>query len=229
MFDKHKISVILTAWKRDYFPELIGSIVKQTVKPEQIVIFNNGDQDLTYLTKMFRNENIHLINSSYNTKYWGRFAMSYLVNSEYVLLIDDDTIPGPKWVENCLRLCNEKNCIVTGNGRSIRNEICYADSGFLEFDTKVAFGGHSWFFKKEWLHHFLSETPVSYETGEDISFCATLKLKAGIETWVPMQKGENSAHMNNYAGDGNQSFSLQDWSEKRLAICEHYIKLGWSE
>lgn len=228
MFDKHNIAAILTAWKRDYFPELIGSLLSQTMPPEIIVIFNNGKEDLTYLKKMFKDAKIYIINSDYNTKYWGRFAMSYLVNSEYILLIDDDTIPAPKWIENCHRLCNEKNCIVTGNGRSIRNDESYGDSGHVPEDRQVAFGGHSWFFKKEWIKHYISESPISYETGEDISFCASLKMKGGIETWLPKQDGDTSAHMRSYAGDGNQSYDLYNWSGKRLEICEHYIKLGWT-
>lgn len=228
MFDKHKIAAILTAWKRDYFPELIDSLLKQTMPPEIIVIFNNGREDLTYLKKMFKDTKIYLINSDYNTKYWGRFAMSYLVNSEYILLVDDDTIPAPKWIENCYRLCNEKNCIVTGNGRSIRNDESYGDGGYVAEDMQIAFGGHSWFFKKEWLKYYISESPISYETGEDISFCASLKINGGIETWLPKQGGDTSAHMRSYSGDGNQSYDLYNWSEKRLEICEHYIKLGWS-
>ena len=42
MFDKYKIVVILTAYKRDYFIEQIHALLLQTTTADKIVILNNN-------------------------------------------------------------------------------------------------------------------------------------------------------------------------------------------
>ena len=165
MFERYKIVAILTAYKRDYFTEQIDSLLEQTIKVDRIVIFNNGNLNLSHLKEKY-GDKINLINSELNTKFWGRFAIANLFNTEYVLMLDDDTIPASRWIENCLRLSTEKNCIVTGNGRSIDNVDCLGDGGYVIEDTKIGFGGHSWFYKKEWLKYFITDEPLNYDTGE---------------------------------------------------------------
>lgn len=226
MFEKYKIVAILTAYKRDYFIEQIDALLEQTLKVDRIVIFNNGNLNLSHLKEKY-GDKINLINSELNTKFWGRFAIANLFNTEYVLMLDDDTIPDVRWVENCLRLSTEKNCIVTGNGRSIDNVDCLGDGGYVNEDTKIGFGGHSWFYKKEWLKYFITDAPLNYDTGEDITFSALCKLRGGIETWIPKQSGETSAHKNSYAGDQHASYQLNNWDNIRNEMCQHFINQGW--
>jgi GT2 family glycosyltransferase len=227
MFEKCKIVAVLTAYKRDYFSEQISSLLGQTISLDKIIILNNGNLDLSHLKQTF-GDKINLINSELNTKFWGRFAIANLLNTEYILMLDDDTIPGSKWVENCLRLSLEKNCIVTGNGRSIDNTICWGDGGHVNEDTKIGFGGHSWFYKKDWLQYFITEKPLNYNTGEDITFSALCKIKGNIDTWIPKQSGETSAHKGSYSGDIHASFRQNDWDLVRNEMCQYFIKMGWS-
>lgn len=226
MFEECKIVAILTAYKRDYFIEQINALLNQTIKIDKIIIFNNGNLDLSHLKETF-SDNISLINSELNTKFWGRFAIANLLNTEYVLMLDDDTIPGVQWVENCVRLSQEKNCIVTGNGRDITNSIGWGDDGYVENDIKVGFGGHSWFYKKEWLKYFIADEPLNYDTGEDITFSALCKIKGNIETWVPKQSQETSAHMYTYATDQHASFRQNNWDNTRKDMCQYFINKGW--
>lgn len=227
MFERYKIVAILTAYKRDYFTEQINSLLEQTVKVDKIVILNNGNLDLSHLKEQF-GDKINLINSELNTKFWGRFAIANLFNTEYILMLDDDTIPGSEWVENCLRLSIEKNCIVTGNGRSIDNSVSLGDSGYMDADTKIGFGGHSWFYKKEWLKYFIINEPLNYDTGEDITFSALCKINGNIETWIPRQIGNSSAHKYNYSGDQHASYQLNNWDNIRNGMCGHFINNGWN-
>jgi glycosyltransferase involved in cell wall biosynthesis len=230
MFDKYNLVAVLTAYKRNYFELQIESLISQTVPPDVIVIFQNESHtDLTQIKQKY-GEKIKIIKSELNTKFWGRFAISQIFNSEFVLILDDDIIPGNKWVENCFRLALEKNCVVCANGRSFNNDNGFGDSGVVDTDTRAAFGGHSWFFKKEWLAHFWNFSPVTYDTGEDITFCAAVKILGGIETWVPKQSLHDgtSAHMRNFSGDDNASWRSSNWGNKRLEICQHFISLGWN-
>lgn len=227
MFDRYKIVAVLTAYKRDYFTQQINALLSQTTTVDKIVILNNGNLNLSHLKDTF-GDKISLINSELNTKFWGRFAVANLFNTEYVLMLDDDTIPGSQWVENCLRLCNEKNCIVTGNGRSTRNLNNLGDNGYVAEDTKIGFGGHSWFFRKEWLKYFISFEPLNYNTGEDITFSALCKINGNIETWIPKQSGETSAHKASYSGDQHASYLLNNWDNIRKEMCEYFINNGWN-
>jgi len=109
------ISVILTAYKRDYFGEQIKAIKNQTIKPKHIYIWQNGN--FVNVDK-YRKEGVKLIKSDENFKFHGRFAFALLMKTEYVAIFDDDIIPGVGWLENCLNLSKEKNCIVGQNGRN---------------------------------------------------------------------------------------------------------------
>lgn len=220
MFDKYRIIVILTAYKRDYFREQITALLNQTIKPCKIILLNNGTLNVDSLRHEF---GISLINSDLNTKFWGRFCIAKLFNTEYVLMVDDDTIPGKMWIENCLKLCESKNSIITGNGRTLTNAFVSSDD-----DIQVAFGGHSWFYKKEWLKYFLIEDPINYDTGEDIMFSALCKIHGNIETWMPKQNGETSSEQISYSNDEHASFRRHsDWDSIRQDICNHYINRGW--
>ncbi len=229
MFNRHKIVAVLTAYKRNYFELQIESLLSQTVAPDLIVILQNEQHvDLSDIRRKYK-DRIKLIQSELNTKFWGRFAISNLFNSEFILILDDDIIPANGWIENCLRLSLQKNCIVCANGRSFQNDCGFGDSGVVNEDTMAAFGGHSWFFRKEWLKYMWQFDPYTYDTGEDITFCASAKILGGIETWVPKQHFENdtSAHKQNFSGDEKASWRSTDWNQKRKEICDHFIRLGW--
>jgi hypothetical protein len=230
MFQRYNLVAVLTAYKRNYFELQIECLISQTIAPDLIVILQNEKHiDLLPIKEKF-GKSVQVINSELNTKFWGRFAISQILNSEFILILDDDIIPGNRWVENCYRLAKEKNSVVCANGRSFNNDGGFGDSGIVDSDTKTAFGGHSWFFKKEWLRYFWSFEPFTYDTGEDITFCASVKILGGIDTWVPRQSIQDgtSAHMKNFSGDENASWRVSNWNAKRLEICQHFIKLGWN-
>lgn len=229
MFERRQIVAILTVYKRDYLSLQLGSLFNQSVCPDLIVVLQNDSLTEINLDKYEGDDRIVIVRSSYNTKFWGRFAIAQIINSEYILILDDDIVPESRWVENCYRLLQEKNCVVCANGRGFKNDQGFGDSGEVGDDTQTAFGGHSWFFRKEWLKYMWEFPPISYETGEDITFCASCKIVGGIETWVPRQSlsDQTSAHMNNFSGDENASWRSSNWGEKRLEICDHFLKLGW--
>lgn len=230
-FNRYRIVAILTAYKRNYFRDQIESLLSQSIPPDLIIILQNESHiDLSEVLDHYRErESIKLIRSEVNTKFWGRFAIAQLFNSEFILILDDDIIPGDRWIENCLRLSQEKNCIVCANGRSYKNDNGFGDNGIVHEDIRTAFGGHSWFFRKEWTKYMWEFIPESYDTGEDITFCASAKIIGGIETWVPRQNLNDgtSAHQQNFSGDDKASWRAADWNQKRKEICEHFTNLGW--
>lgn len=191
--EKDTISVILTGFKRDNFDLQIQSIKQQTIQPKDIFLYQ--DEEHVDLNEYREKYNIKLIQSKdFNFGFYGRMAMSLLMDTEYVQVIDDDTIPGSRWLENCLQLSKEKNCICGPGGRIVNdktiNEVYdHTDSPYAPFEEslKVDFLIHSWFFKTEWLKYMFLVKPYTLYNGEDIHLSISCQLHGGIDTYIPRQ------------------------------------------
>jgi hypothetical protein len=230
------VSVILTAYKRDYFTQQIKAIQNQTIKPKEIYIWQNGN----YINiDRYRKMNVKLIKSDENFKFHGRFAFGLLMQTEYVAIFDDDIIPGKRWLENCLKLSKEKNCIVGANGRNYNSKKKIHvgigpnnNKDFLSTPCKADLVGHCWFFKKEWLKYMWRQIPFSYDNGEDIHFCFTSKLFGNIDSYVAGQSNNNmdtkADTMNDkYAQDQHASWKISNHQKIRINIAENFIKIGF--
>jgi hypothetical protein len=194
------ISVILTAWNRpQYLEEQVQAVLSQTVEPLEIVLwYNQPSRRLGLLQpKPLLNFNhaakVKKIVCDHNFGIIPRFLIAGALQGEYVCIFDDDTIPGRGWFENCLRYADSERCLLGTIGLRLLSaedfpvrtqkprmgwEGCNAA---LEF---VDFVGHSWFFKRRWIRHFLMEEPPLSNFGEDIHFCAMLQ-KNGIRAACP--------------------------------------------
>ena len=167
------VTVILTKHKRtNLFDEQYQSVLRQTLKPTEILVCDNTIQ---------------------NTGVWGRFSLSLMAKNEYICVIDDDTIPGNQWLENCydnfqLREGLYGTCGYVFNSNThykdnyVRHGWCNPNEESIEVDYVV----HNWFFKKDWLKYYWSEIRDDkyWLCGEDMNFSYQLQ-KQGIKTFVP--------------------------------------------
>ena len=96
-----EVTVVLTAYnKPQYLDMQIEAIKNQTVKPKEIMLwYNKGDSD----QKKIEDEDIKVAYCTHNLKYHSRFAYALLAKTKYVMLFDDDTIPGKRWLESCIK------------------------------------------------------------------------------------------------------------------------------
>jgi len=186
------ITVILNGYKRpDYLKIQLNAINNQTVKPESIMLWQNlGAEFDPELTK-----NIIHTNSNHNFGVWARFAYALNARTEYVCIFDDDTIPSPKWLENCLTTIKTHNGLLGTIGVRFLSKTSYqpirrfgwADNNNDEV-VEVDIVGHAWFFRREWLKYFWMEMPDKDDSelvGEDMHFSFMLQKYAGIKTFVP--------------------------------------------
>ena len=167
------VTVILTKYKRSHLlEEQWNSVKNQTIKPTQILVCDNSIQNLGV---------------------WSRFSLALNAKTEYVCIIDDDTIPGERWIENCLKNMEEQVGLYGTCGYIFKSNEKYQDNyqrvGWdnpNEIRTQVDYVVHNWFFKKEWLKYYWSEIPNSkyWLCGEDMNFSYQLQ-KQGINTFVP--------------------------------------------
>jgi hypothetical protein len=197
------ISVILNTYNRlDYLSEQIEAINKQTIKPTEIIIWNNSNQTISVKDPSIPTT---AFNSTTNTGVWSRFFAAFNSSSEYVALFDDDTIPGCRWFENCLTCMQTKPGLYGATGykfmytdkyhENIRVGWLHGINGVEEVDIV----GHAWFLKRDWLKYFVNEMPNTDQDykicGEDIHLSYTLKKYGGINSFIPPQPASNSSNL----------------------------------
>jgi hypothetical protein len=224
------ISVILTAYKRDNIEQQLERIYNQTVDISDIYVYQNESHiDISHLKEKHDFKHVH--SKDNNFKFHGRFTLPLLFDTKYTAIFDDDTMPNPKWLEHCMNLCEEKNCIVGANCRN------YNNTGFSCGDKtrspiKCDIVGHCWFFKTEWIYHMWREKPPTYETGEDINFCATCKINGGVDAYFPDQPAE----FPEVWGDSQEQLGMDDHAtykkpnhnKDRFALYDYWIDKGWN-
>jgi len=229
---KNGLTVLLTQYKRRNLAEQLQSVFSQTLKPDRVVVFQNEDHvDVSKLKERF---DFDFVFSSYNTKYFGRFAYCLSLDSDYFIVMDDDVLPGRKCFEVYVDESKRLNAIVGGNGRiAFRNPryeelIKPPDIGVRELSVLVDFVGHVWVFKKAWLYDMFSVPPCTLSTGEDMHLCFSAKIKSGIPSYVCMQRNEDELSDRSYnklAVDHHSSFKSTP-QVRRLAVEEYFQGLG---
>ena len=190
----NSISVILNAYRRDAnLEEQFKAIANQTVQPKNILIWQNFHPE-TY-NKFPENIKDNCITSVCNTNLgvWARFAYALNAKTKYICIFDDDTIPGSKWLENCLNTIQTHRGLLGTRGIIFQNQYSYAHTHGIGWETaneetvRVDIVGHCWFFEREWLSAYWSEMPPAefFYAGEDMHFSYAIQKHYGLNTYVP--------------------------------------------
>ncbi len=241
------LTVILTIWKRNNLLEQLDSLFSQTVKPSVIwVIQCENHVNISQIFKYY--PEISYLKSSVDLKYFGRFSFAQYVKTKYVWIVDDDVIPGKKWIEKCLHTSSRGDYIISCAGRRIpnncyflgtRNEIEKHYFGditpsftfhFCKENTLVDFGCNGWFFQAEWIKTFWQVPPLTLDMSEDMHLSAVCKLKLDVKTIVLSQNNEeNTGNLKiAYGRDEFASWTKRGFYEKREEVLHYLIdNLGW--
>jgi len=193
------ITVILNGYKRPHtLREQYDAIKKQTVDDVTIMLWANsvGDHHDEYPAEVVESCESTMSNGNYGV--WGRFAHALNAKTKYVCIIDDDTIPGSKWLENCLVTMETHRGPLSTRG-AIMNQgkdmlyprpDSYTPVGWCnpnETPTRVDMLCHSWFLEKNWLRAFWAEMPddIPMNFGEDMHVSYSIKKHFGLNSYVP--------------------------------------------
>jgi len=236
------ITVILNAYRRPYnLQGQIAAIRNQTHAPKQIWLWvnaheDNKDFDFTALDvdRVFHND--------FNWKFYGRFAAALLVDTEFVAIFDDDTVPGTKWFDNCLNTMSLTEGILGSAGvilngsQYVQHDRCGWPTHNPE-TTEVDLVGHAWFFKREWLQYLWREKPTTWHNGEDIQFSYLAQKYAGIKTYCPPHPPQdremhgsvlgNELGIDNKATSTNSAVSHKQFFNERDVCVQTGLKGGW--
>jgi len=206
--EKWDITVILSIFKRPYALEKqIKAVEAQTVKPKEIIIINNG---CFSPTPQRAKDKYTVIENSVNFGVWFRFSIWLNANTKYVNVIDDDTIPWSKWLENCIRESEKKRWLYWTIGciywlaKPWRAKEDWTDDMKVwreHYYSHIRFGWaspnkdvqevdliwHSRFFEREFLSkaYFAESIPDSPYCWEDMWFSYTLQKYMWLWSYVP--------------------------------------------
>ena len=140
----------------------MAALGQQTVPPESVMFWQNKDSDEKFDYSLLQGCIVTVSNANFGV--WARFAYALNATTQYVCVLDDDTIPGSKWLENCLDTIEKQEGLLGAIG------VIFKDENYINYDRhgwanpneeikQVDIVGHSWFFKREWLGAFWRESP----------------------------------------------------------------------
>lgn len=197
------VTVVLNGYKRPH--TLLGqyhAIKNQTYKNIDIILWINLVDGIGF--DPFILHQCDTIISQRNYGVWGRFAAALNAQTPFINIIDDDTIPGCEWIENCLNTISKYDGIITTRGVIIDKENSdkyplpdsYKAYGWCnpnEEVTKVDFGCHSWFINKSLLKAFWLNSPIPspMDHGEDIHLSFIAQKYFGVGTYVAPHPKDN--------------------------------------
>lgn len=190
------ISVVLFTFRRpDYFKEQIKAIKSQTIEPLEIIVGHLKNEK----TRKFDFRDIDkLIYYEYDPGFCAKFITAMAAKGKFVAIFDDDTIPGKKWLENCLNCFEEREGIYGPFGVRMSNPSyrgIFRLSGWNhnnENIEEVDFMGQSWFIPYSYLRYMWMEQPPFYNNAEDIFFAYQAQKYGGIKVYVPPHPKNNS-------------------------------------
>jgi hypothetical protein len=184
------ITVILNGYLRpEFLSTQLDAIHNQTIQPKEIMLWQNSSDGFE---ESITNK-LTTVKSNKNLGVWARFAFALNAKTEYICIFDDDTIPGKKWLENCLETIKTHEGLLGTIGLVYDSPHNYLEHTRYGWDNpneetvRVDIVGHCWFFKREWLSAFWREfAPVEYSfVGEDMFFSYAIQKYLGLNTYVP--------------------------------------------
>lgn len=213
-------------------PAILSSLKSQTVLPQAVFIWSN--------TPINAMQDAIVVQSYNNIGCFARFSLAGMCQSEAVMVLDDDTVPGHRWAENCIATMNRlQRKAILGCRGIILTKAAYTpfkEAGIAahnDHTQECDLVGHSWFFMREHAHFMFDKLPHRWDTGEDMHFSAYAKM-AGIRTYCPAHPAGNKAFwgstqrgLGNEPGRISTSQGLQPHFDKRSAVVKNLIAAGW--
>jgi hypothetical protein len=189
------VTALINLYKRyDTVVEIYKSLIEQTFPISFIYVWVNEATDEQKINELrHKLPKARFVLSDENLGVWARFSFGLNIQTEYTVVFDDDTIPGVRWVENCLTTMASKEALLGTVGLIYESKSSYMShsrygwTSANEEPIVVDIVGHSWFFKTEWLKDYWYAKDDSCGLdfcGEDMHFSYALQKK-GIPTIVP--------------------------------------------
>ena len=163
--------------------------------------------------------------------------MAQFLNVDYIAVFDDDTIPGPRWFENCLKTLEETGPALLGTcGQSYQDGDRRRREGFgwkRPFDAivEVDIVEHAWFFPRKLLLGWTDAPYLEFPTCGEQYYLPLMAQRHGMKAYCPPHPdGDKSwwGSVNGELGVDEHALYLQPGEdEKKLAVHARMLELGW--
>lgn len=258
MSDQAITAIIGAVWKRNHLAEQMAALLNQTARPAAIWVCQYGNHvDLGPALAEWRERaaaldvDVKFIHSEANFKYFGPLTLPLFCETDYVFMLDDDVVVGPRWLENCRAACQRYNAIIGAAGRILSREhyrpdltrddhlqwlvgdakVIYTRHTYCPVDMEVDYLVNSKFFRAEWAKLAWAMPPITLDNGNDIHLSAACKVQAGVRTFVIRQTSrDDTGNLRPQLGwDRNATFLYRPhFNEERLRIIHGWInERGW--
>ncbi len=192
------VSAILNLYKRPHvFKQQYESLINQTVPPDEILVWRNEGSDLSEFDSEILKK-CKFANSTENWGVWARYAYALNAKGDYLTLLDDDTLPGKRWIENCLKLQEEEQCILGAIGvrfhdLEYQNYERFGWAEPCEEKVLVDIVGHASFAPRSCYGAFWCEAPVPNHSlsGEDVHLSYAAQKYLGMKTYAAPHPVDN--------------------------------------
>ena len=92
------VTVVLNGYKRgQHLAQQLEAVKKQTLRPKEIMLWQNAGEDFD--PQIAGKTTWASCNKNFGV--WARFACALNAKTVYICALEDDTIPGTRWLENC--------------------------------------------------------------------------------------------------------------------------------
>lgn len=240
MKKRPSIAVVLNAFQRtEVLARQVAAVEAQTLPCAEILVWSNTFKPNLVL----ESPRLSWAMSNVNHGVWSRFAYALNVKSEFTCLLDDDTIPGRRWLENCISTMRVSEGLLGTRGLRFNPAFGYRGSEDIGWKNpnpetvQVDIVGHSWFFRTAWLAQFwggLGDRYPSDLAGEDIHFSYVLKKELGLGTFVPPHPEDDKElwgslpEYGDLLGEDAHALSKHHKAPKRFVdALEHYRSRGF--
>lgn len=227
------VDVILTAWKRPHLlVEQLKRIEAQSENINRLIIWQN-EQHFVIPNDLRKKYDFDIILSSRNLKFHGRFTLPLVLDSEYVAIFDDDTMPNKDWLTHARTWCDKENAIIGANGRHVGRSIpCGLCDGHYNDEAMYPdIVGHCWFVRREWIPLMWKHRPPHFENGEDIHLAASLNIELGIKCCLPPQpKSQPIVWADTTPGVGDDPVAQhknKEHRKQRADLYQFWKEKGW--
>uniref|UniRef100_A0A7S2Y3B8 Glycosyl transferase 64 domain-containing protein n=1 Tax=Fibrocapsa japonica TaxID=94617 RepID=A0A7S2Y3B8_9STRA len=223
-------TVILNHWKRNSLSVQLDAMLAQNVRPAAVwVCAFNSPQEKYYqkvvnnYRQSFANASVELsfIASSFNFKYYGRFQLALRAKTRYVWIVDDDIIPGPKFLAALTHTAGIKQFrgAALGSIGWIMPKLVETSRYFPSYRTPTDRGGlyfpdlrwdiksdilyeadllcSQWFLQVDSVKLLFRERWVTYQTGEDYFLAYSLRRYANAPSYIMPMDLEDPATWGN--------------------------------
>jgi len=152
------VTVVVATFRRGHLlrPQL-QALADQSMRVRDILLWVNDWQGSSNLHDHEAEVQYNFIRARVNFGPWVRFLIANEVQTKYVCILDDDCIPGPGWIEACVKRleemeANEEQAVICAAGRVFQgddpNAYSVVDAEHRNTDEELVDEG-----TKGWLMH----------------------------------------------------------------------------